>query len=385
MSRRGLLRTGLGAKDDRVTLTLAHPTLPTTESTPTRPTTLPPLGPAWFPAVMGTGILGTLLQTSADRLPWGHAAAVLALVVAWTVLVVLTGGFLLRIARDREAFTATVRDVATVPMWGTVAMGLLAVGSSTATVVPATWPGLTGAAWAVDGVLWTIGTLVGVLTALGFAARLVAEDCGRPTTVWGLALVGPMVSATTGAALVPHLAGPGRIWLLLATVGCFFLSLVAGSIVFAVAYHHLWRVSPIALAASPSAWIPLGMVGQSTAAAQSIATQAQSLAAPGTAQVIQQAAQAYGFLMLGIGLPLVTWAVVVTVRGFRDRMPFSPGWWALTFPIGTLSLGACLLGQGTGLGILVGVGEFATLVLCGTVTLCLAASVRAIATRGLAA
>ena len=370
-----------------MTLTLAYPTLPTTQSTPTRTTALPPLGPAWFPAVMGTGILGTLLQTYAGRLPWGHAAAVVALVVAWTVLVLLAGGFLLRIARDRDAFTATVRDVDKVPMWGTVAMGLLAVGSSTATVVPATWPGLTGAAWAVDSVLWMIGTLVGVLTALGFAARLVAEDCGRPTTVWGLALVGPMVSATTGAALVPHLAGPGRIWLLLATVGCFFLSLVAGSIVFAVAYHHLWRVSPIALAASASAWIPLGMVGQSTAAAQSIATQAQaqSLAAPGTAQVIQQAAHAYGFLMLGIGLPLVAWAVVVTVRGFRGRMPFSPGWWALTFPIGTLSLGACLLGQGTGLGILVGVGEFATLVLCGTVTLCLVASVRGIAQRGLAA
>ena len=346
---------------------------------------LPPLGPAWFPAAMGTGILGTLLQTYAGRVPWGHAAAVVALVLSWTVLVLLTGGFLVRIARDRGAFTATVRDVDKIPLWGTVSMGILAVGSSTATVLPAWIPALTRVAWSVDGMLWVIGTLIGVLATLGFAARLVGGDCGPPTTVWGLAVVGPMVSATTGAALVPHVSGPGQIWLLLAAVACFFLSLSLGGIVFAVAYHHHWRVTPIALAASPSAWIPLGLVGQSTAAAQSLAAQAESwLTAPAAAQ-IQQAANAYGSLMLGIGLPLVAWAIVVTVRGFLGRMPFGPGWWALTFPIGTLSLGACVLGQGTGRPILLAVGEIATLVLCGTVALCLVASVRGIAQRGLAA
>lgn len=371
-----------------MTLALARPALPATEPpvrTTARPA-LPPLGPAWYPAAMGTGILGTLLQTYAGRLPWGHAAAGGALVLSWTVLVLLTGGFLIRIARDRDAFTATVRDVDKIPMWGTVSMGILAVGSSTATVVPAWWPALTRLAWTVDGLLWAVGTLIGILATLGFATRLVGGDCGTPTTVWGLAVVGPMVSATTGAALVPHLSGAGQVWLLSASVACFFLSLSVGSIVFAVAYHHHWRVTPIALAASPSAWIPLGMVGQSTAAAQSIAAQTQPLlSGPDAGQVLQQAANLHGYLMLGIGLPLVAWAVVVTVRGFVGRMPFSPGWWALTFPIGTLSLGAFLLGRGTGLAILVSVGEVATLVLCGTVTLCLVASLRGIAQRGLTA
>ena len=372
-----------------MTIALARPAPPATEGAPVRASArppLPPLGPAWYPAVMGTGILGTLLQTYAGRLPWGHAAAGVALVLAWTVLVLLTAGFLFRIARDRGAFTATVRDVDKIPMWGTVSMGILAVGSSTATVLPAWFPALTHVAWTVDGVLWVIGTLIGVLAALGFTARLVGGDCGTPTTVWGLAVVGPMVSATTGAALVPHLSGPGQIWLLLATIACFFLSLSVGSIVFAVAYHHHWRVTPIPLAASASAWIPLGLVGQSTAAAQSLAAQAGSLlTGPAAGHVVQQAANAYGYLMLGIGLPLVAWAIVVTVRGFLGRMPFGPGWWALTFPIGTLSLGACLLGQGTGQPILIAIGEIATLVLVGTVALCVVASVRGIATRGLAA
>lgn len=366
--------------------TLLAPSLPVPpRSAVRRAPGLPPLGPAWYPAAMGTGILGTLLQTLDGRLPWGHAAAVVPLVLSWTVLVVLTVGFLHRIARDRRAFTATVRDTDKIPMWGTVSMGFLAVGSCTATVVPAWWPTLTATAWSADGLLWAIGTLVGLLAALGFGARLVGRDCGTPTTVWGLAVVGPMVSATTGAALVPHLAGPFRVWMLIGTIGGFFLSLSLGTVVFAVAYHHHWRIAPVPAAASASAWIPLGMVGQSTAAAQSIATQAKPLLAPLGAAGVQQAANVYGYLMLALGIPLVLWAIVVTARGFLGRMPFSPGWWALTFPIGTLALGAFLLGKGSGHAFLAGTGEVATLVLCGTVALCSVASVRGIARCGFAA
>lgn len=368
-----------------MTTLLADPAHPATDTATLRGVRLPPLGPAWYPAAMGTGILGTLLQTLAGRLPWGHLASVVLLGICWLVLVVLTGGFVRRILRDRRAFTATVRDAATVPMWGTVAMGLLAVGSCTATVVPAWWPGLARTAWTVDGALWVLGTVIGLLAALGFGARLVGSDCGAPTTVWGLAVVGPMVSATTGAGLVPHLAGPGRVWLLLVAVGCFFLSLCVGTIVFAVAYHHHWRIAPIALAAAPSAWIPLGMVGQSTAAAQSIAAQAAPLLTGSAGGVVRQAADAYGVAMFAVGLPLVGWAIVVTVRGFLGRMPFSTGWWALTFPIGTLALGATQLGQGTGSAPLGLVGEVGTVVLCGTVALCAVASVRALAARGIAA
>ena len=65
-------------------------------------------------------------------------------------------------------------------------------------------------------------------------------------------------------------------------------------------------------------------------------------------------------------------------------MPFAPGWWALTFPIGTLALGATLLSRGTGIGALMWLGTFGTLVLVGTVTLCLFASSFSIARRGMA-
>ena len=82
--------------------------------------------------------------------------------------------------------------------------------------------------------------------------------------------------------------------------------------------------------------------------------------------------------MLGLGVPLAAWAVAMTIRGFRHRMPFVPGWWSLTFPIGTLALGSHLLGVGTGMTVFLVAGVVCWLVLCGTWTLCAVASGRAV-------
>jgi len=135
-------------------------------------------------------------------------------------------------------------------------------------------------------------------------------------------------------------------------------------------------VAPLPIAASASAWIPLGMVGQSTAAVQVMATQGGALlVAPAAAH---QLANDYGYLMLLVSVPVVAYAVRMTVRGFRARMPFSPGWWALTFPIGTLALGSLLLGEATGDAVISAVGVAAVVTLTGTWTLCAVATLRAV-------
>ncbi len=313
------------------------------------PLPLPPAGPAWYSSVMGTGILATLLQVNADSGPLGRRAAAVLLVVGWVLLLGLTGAFLIRVGRDRGAFTSTVVDSSVQPLWGTVAMALLSIGAATLTVTASRSPQWSPVAVVVDAVLWGLGTSIGILTALGFAAVLIKRGAGAPTPIWGLPIVPPMVSATTGAALVPHVASSeGRFVLLVAAVACFFLALSLGVVVFAVAYHHHWRVAPVPLAASASVWIPLGIVGQSTAAAQALVAQAAPFLQDTATRSAHVLADAYGYVMLAAGVPMVTYAVVVTARGFARRMPFTPGWWALTFPVGTLSLGAHLLGQASG-------------------------------------
>lgn len=334
---------------------------------------LPPAGPAWYGAVMGTGILATLTQTLA---PASWAARAL-LVIGWILLIGLTAGFAVRSVRCPGTLTASLR-VGQLPLWGMVSMGVLSVGAATATVLPPWVPALAGPAVLVDGALWIAGTLLGLATAIGFTVLLARSKAGTPSTVWGLAVVPPMVSATVGAGLVPHLTPTLQVAMLLVTFTCFALSLTLGGVIFAVAYHHHWRVAGLAIGASTTAWIPLGVVGQSTAAAQAMAGQAGTLLPASVAWALQNLANDYGVLMLSLGVPLAGWAVAMTIRGFRHRMPFVPGWWSLTFPIGTLALGSHLLGVGSGMTVFLVGGVVCWLALSGTWTLCAVASGRAV-------
>lgn len=335
---------------------------------------LPAAGPAWFPSVMGTGILATLLATYAGGGPV-HAAAEALLVVAWLLLLGLGGGFTVRAVRRPGSLRASVASPGDRALWGTVAMGVLSVGSATLAVAPG------GTSLVVGLVLWSAGTALGLVTALGFTAGLLRGGAGQPSFSWGLPVVPPMVSATAGAALVPHLAGHPRaaVALLVASAACFPVALALGVVVFAIGYHHHWRVAAVPVAASASTWIPLGIVGQSVAAAQALAAAATPWLTPDAASDVRSLAVGYGVAVLACGVPLAAWAVVVTVRGFACRMPFGPGWWALTFPVGTVALGLHHLGGTSGHASVTVAGGTVLAVLCGTWTLCAGATVRAVA------
>ncbi|PLV99475.1 C4-dicarboxylate ABC transporter [Corynebacterium ulcerans] len=339
---------------------------------------LPPAGPAWFPSVMGTGLLANLLHTHAPHLLGAHILSAAVLGIAWVLLIGLTFGFVFRVVRKPSVFSRSITDFSQMPFWATVSMGYLSVGSASTVVVPSFAPGLLGFVWGLNTGMWVFGTVVGVCSAFGFAARLIGVDRGAPTTIWGLAVVGPMVSSTTGANLVPHVSETLDPYVQVVSIACFFLSLFVGSIIFACSYNHQWRVEPIPVVASVSAWIPLGVVGQSTAAAQAMAFQTDHLVLPETQTAMHNLANLYGWIMLIVGIPLVIFAVAMTIRGFYLRMPFTPGWWAMTFPLGTLALGATLFARGTGLSFFTWLGAFGTVCLVGTVTLCLAMSTHAV-------
>lgn len=338
---------------------------------PTAAARLPGPGPAWFGAVMGTGILATLLQIQSTRVAALGAVAPVILALGWTLLVGLSAGFIRSVLRDPGEWRRLSGDASHLPLWGTVSMGLVSVGSATLVVLPAHLAGSAPVAVAADSVLWVTGTALGVATALGFAAWLVRRRPGHPLPTWALPMVPPMVSATVGAGLVPRVPFPaGRALLVAACAALFALALVLGVIVIVVAYHHALRRRPIPLELSTSTWIPLGIAGQSTAAAQIIPSEARAFLSPAAGEALAAAGRAYGHGALGVGAAFAVVAVIVTARGFVRRMPFSPGWWSMTFPVGTCSLGAHHLGwEAASLGALA--------LLCGTWTLSAVASLRA--------
>ncbi|WP_129662357.1 TDT family transporter [Rothia uropygialis] len=299
-----------------------------------------PAGPAWFGAVMGTSLFANLTQIH------GVPGVPIALFVAgWVLLAMLSIGFVLRCIRAPRAFKESLTKHSEVTAWGMVSMGYLSVGSSTPAVLSSWMPGLTSFAWSVDWVMWTIGTVIGLIAAVGFAAKLMKGHSESPLPAWGLPVVAPMVTATTGAQLVSHSHSlVGAVFTGVLSGGSFFVALSMGLAIFAIAYAHTWRREPLPLAAAASAFIPLGIVGQSTAAAQSLSSAAQPLLQPDAVDALARLARIYGIVVLIIGIPVFLWAAFTTYRGFARGMPFTPGWWAMTFPVGTCSLGTHLMG-----------------------------------------
>lgn len=88
-------------------------------------------------------------------------------------------------------------------------MALLAVGGGTL-VVGGDWIG-TRAAVAVDAVLFTAGTAVGLAAALAIPYLMVVRHrirADQATPVWLLPVVAPMVSAALGPPRAPPAPGP---------------------------------------------------------------------------------------------------------------------------------------------------------------------------------
>ncbi|GII83532.1 C4-dicarboxylate ABC transporter [Sphaerisporangium siamense] len=308
------------------------------------------LGPNWYASVMGTGIVANAAGTLPVRVTGMRTAATVVWALAGLLLVTLTAARSVHWTRHRPEARAHAAHPVMAHFWGAPAMALLTVGAGTLTL-GRDWIGLP-AALAVDVVLWSAGTLLGLVTSVLIPYRMMSRHTFAADAAFGgwlMPVVPPMVSASTGALLVPYAtAGQGRLTLVLACYAMFGVSVFAALLIIAQIWtrlvHH--TVGPAAMV--PTLWIVLGPLGQSVTAANQLGgVAALALPAPYAA-----AARAFGLLY---GLP--TWgfamawtalAATVTVRTVREHLPFSLTWWSFTFPVGTCVTGTSALAALTG-------------------------------------
>ncbi|MFI2414302.1 TDT family transporter [Streptomyces sp. NPDC018947] len=331
-------------------VTAAQPLSPTAAPARRRPA-VRHLGPNWYACVMGTAVVGT----AGAGLPWHVPGLRTACTAVWALSLALLTALLvarsLHWRHHRDQARAHLLDPAAAPFYGCLAMALLAVGGGALTV-GRDWTG-EPAAVALGTVLFTAGTLTGLAAAVAVPYLMAVRhriEPGQASPVWLLPLVAPMVSAAVGPLLVPHLPpGQPRQTLLLACVAMFGLSLLATLVTLPVIFGRLLTGGPLPLALTPSLFLVLGPLGQSTTAVGKFADAAPG-AVPGPyAEGFAVFAVLYGVPVMGFALMWLAFAAAHVLRARREGMGFSMTWWSFTFPVGTCVTGAEALARRTGL------------------------------------
>ncbi|MFD7489676.1 TDT family transporter [Streptomyces mirabilis] len=309
------------------------------------------LGPNWYASVMGTAIVATAGAGLPGDVPGLRTVCTAVWALSALMLVTLLGARALHWTHHRDQARAHLLDPAMAPFYGCLAMALLAVGGGTL-VVGGDWIG-TRAAVAVDAVLFTAGTAVGLAAALAIPYLMVVRHrirADQATPVWLLPVVAPMVSAALGPLLVPHLPpGQPRATLLLGCFALFGLSLLATFVMLPVIFARLVTAGPLPLALTPTLFLVLGPLGQSTTAVGKFADFAPGVVPAPYDQGFGMLAVLYGVPVLGFALLWLCLAGTLVARARRQGMGFAMTWWAFTFPVGTCVTGAESLARHTGL------------------------------------
>jgi tellurite resistance protein TehA-like permease len=308
--------------------------------------------PNWYAAVMGTGIVATAGATLRTQLPGQRLVATGFWLLAAVLLVVITVATAIHWVGHREVASQHHLNPVMAHFYGAPPMALLTVGTGTLLL----GKDLLGTPLAVgiDWALWTVGTVLGLATAVVIPYLSVTRLTGSPGDPgafggWLMPVVPPMVSAATGALLLPHLPpGPSRLALLLACYTFFGLSLIASLVVITLIWVRLAAHGAGPTVLTPTLFIVLGPVGQSVTAANLLGGNAH-LAVPAPCST---ALQAFGVVY---GVPAMAfaalWAVRAgarTIRTARTHLPFALTWWSFTFPVGTCVTGLTGLAVHTG-------------------------------------
>jgi C4-dicarboxylate transporter/malic acid transport protein len=300
------------------------------------------LGPNWFASVMGTGIVAIAGASLPLHVPGLRVFATVVWGLAVTALIGLTAAWAVHWARYPARARRHAADPVMAQFWGAPAMALMTVGTGTLLLSG-------GGVWAVraDWALWAAGTALGLVTTVWIPYLMMTRhEIGEDAAFggWLMPVVPPMVSAASGALLIPHVgSAQDRLTLLLACYAMFGISLFASVIIITQIWARLVRYKTLAATMVPTLWIVLGPLGQSVTAAGNLGTAAAHVLPSPYAAGAAVFALLYGVPVWGFAMMWLALAIAITVRAARRGLPFALTWWAFTFPLGTCVTGTVAL------------------------------------------
>lgn len=308
------------------------------------------IGPNWFAAVMGTGILAT----GAALLPFDWPLVKELALVPWglsvLMLLVISLATAVHWIRHPAESRAHLDDPTMAPFYGCVPMALLTVGS--ATLLVGSQAIGTQPAVVVDSVLWGLGAALGLIVVVTVPTLMIRRgdlDPQHAFGTWLLAVVPPVVAASAGAPLLSHLPTlelqQAMLLVCYAMVG---ISMFLAALTIALLWYRLIFIDGGPPRMVPTLWIVLGPLGQSVTAVGLLGPHAGELLKAPYGTGLEALGVVYGLPVWGFALAWMAIAALVTLRTMRRGLPFSLTWWSFTFPVGTVVTGTAVLAVQTG-------------------------------------
>lgn len=326
---------------------------------------------SWFSVTMGTGIVNTLLF----GLPWLEShAAFRAIGCAFLVgNMILFGAFtfltLLRYYLSPRIFIAMLHHETHSLFLGTIPMGLVTIVSGIAA---------TGEEYGLKTldaalVLYWITVGLSCLTAFGVPFIMFTQHkhaTETMTAAWLLPIVPMITSASVGSTMCKLLLAQDRLsycmTMLIASYLCAGIGMLLAMAIIVLyiqrlVLHHLPPREVIV-----SSWLPVGPIGQGGYALIELGIVATELFPRYTALHSDRpylnmiappmlgSAVLLGLLLWGLGIWFALLAIFSIAAQFRESTTtpegkktavFNMGWWAFTFPLGSLTLLTFALGQ----------------------------------------
>ena len=308
--------------------------------------------PNWFAATMGTGILALVLPQvpAVGSALFGVGEALwMTNIALFAVLSTLYAALWTIFPREaRSVFGHSVVSM----FFGTIPMGLATIING---FIVFGLPLIGERAIAIAAGLWVIDVAMSLACGVVIPYMMFTRQehsIDQMTAVWLLPVVAAEVAAASGGILAPHLAsGAAQFAVLTASYALWAYSVpVAFGILSILTLRMaLHKLPPNSMAAS--SWLALGPIGTGALGLLVLGGDAPAIfAAHGLAAVgvVAQGIGVIGGLTLwGFGVWWLLLAVIITIRYFREGVPFNLGWWGYTFPLGvytaaTLRLGASL-------------------------------------------
>jgi len=172
------------------------------------------------------------------------------------------------------------------------------------------------------------------------------------TAIWLLPIVASEVTASAGGMLAPYFANPMAETILMVSYILWAFSVPLALSVLVILFLRLVTHKLPDKAMAVTSWLTLGPLGTGALGLLLLGHAAEKVLV-GTnleniATFLSNFGVIAGLILWGYGLWWYVMAWIITLKFFKDGLPFNMGWWGFTFPVGVFTAATLQLWQATG-------------------------------------